>query len=59
MKKYVFVDLRTIKGLKRAEWYHAREWLIVGHSLDSVTFCNPTLAGKGDLEMAERLKRII
>jgi hypothetical protein len=54
--KYITVDLRTLKGLKRAEWYHARNWLIVNHTLDSVTFCNPKNAGIGDIEKSEKLR---
>ncbi len=36
--KYVTVDTSTLKGLKRAEWYHARGWKINRSGLFSIQF---------------------
>ncbi len=38
MRKYVTVDTRTLKGLKRAEWYHARGWKMGRTGLWTIEF---------------------
>jgi len=38
MVKFVTVDTRTLKGLKRAEWYHTHGWTMYAVGLTYVKF---------------------
>jgi hypothetical protein len=38
MTKYVTVDISTVKGFDRAEWYHAHGWKAVRTGLFYILF---------------------
>jgi len=45
MYKYITVDLRNIRGIKRAEWLQARGWKVFAVGFATVTMQKMTKRG--------------